>query len=454
MRKFHGIFLPIAILMSLLVGLPALGQARKPETRSVDGLIYDLKNPDAQKRIEAARLLGENEVRVAVPPLVEAAGDPNADMRLAVANALLRIGDTRGLPAFVKLARDQDRRVQRIAVQGIVGCYTADDTGFVSGVKKVVSFLNPLSTDYDSRVVEPYVPVSEDAVNALIDLLFNPDKGLRKDAAVGLGILRARAALPAIQDALNREDSSDVKVELIRAVYKIGDAQAAEMVVPFIRDSDKGVHDEAILTAGRLRVKSAVPVLNDLYRVGVEERRKIFGIVPVSGSDDLQRKVLEALAYIGDSSSRDIFEDALNDSRDEYRRYGAEGLGRMGDKKYETLLATRYLREEVPSVKLALGYALFLLGREEHIVEMVDNVEKDQEYYYLLDLPQDKIPMLYKQLQTGKDSVTIRLLDVIGLRGGSDALPVVQELTSSENADVASAANLAIRRLRARFPTA
>ncbi len=454
MRTHKGSLLPITVVLSLLLGLPALAQANKPETRSVDGLTYDLKNPDASKRKEAARLLGENKVRSAVPQLIQAADDSDVDVRLAVANALLNIGDTRALPAFVKLARDQDKRIQKVAVQGIVGTYTVDDAGFVSGVKKVVSFLNPLSNDYDSRVVEPYVPVSGDAVNALIDLLFSSDKGLRKDAAVALGILRARAALPAIEDALNREDSSDIKVELIRAVYKIGDTESAEMIVPFIRDSDKSVHDEAILTAGRLKVKSAVPILNDLYRVGVEERKKIFGIVPVSGSDDLQRKVLEALSYIGDTSSQDIFEDALNDSRDDYRRYGAEGLGRMGDKKYVKLLAMRYLREEDPTVKLALGYALFLLGRDEHIVEMVDNIEKDQVYYYMLELPPDKVEMLYSQLQTARDPITIRLLDVIGLRGGVDALPVVQDLSSSENADVASAANLAVRRLHARFPSA
>lgn len=454
MRTHKGRYLPIAVLFMLVLGFSASAQSRKPETRSVEGLIYDLKNPDVSKRTEAARLLGENKVQSAVPALVQAASDSNGDVRLAVANALLKIDDTRALPAYITLARDQDERVQRSAVQGIVATYTNDSGGFVSGVKKVVGFLNPLNTDYDARIVEPYVPVSEDAVNALIDLLFSSDKGLRKDSAVALGILRARAALPAIEDALNREDSNDVKIALIRAVYKIGDSASAEMVVPFIRDSDKGVHDEAILVAGRLKVKSAVPILNDLYRVGVEERKKLFGIVPVSGSDDLQKKVLESLSYIGDESSKDIFEDALNDSRDDYRRYGAEGLGRTGDQKYVKLLAMRYLREQDSSVKLALSYALFLLGRDEHIVEMVDNVDKDQVYYYLMELPPDKIRLLYGQLQSAGDSKTIRLLDVIGLSGGSDALPVVQDLTSSENADVASAANLAIRRLRARFPNA
>jgi len=428
--------------------------AQKTEKRSVEGLIRDLTHPDVDRRLEAAKLLGDNKVREAVPALIKATDDPDPDVRYAVARALVQINDTRALGAFVKLARDSETRIQKTAVEGIVNIYVYPDGGFVTGVAKVVNFLNPLSDDYDARMVEPYVPVSSEAVNALIDLLFSRDNGLRKDAAVALGILRSPSSLTAIEDALGRESSDDIKVELIRAIYKIGDPEGGEAVVPLIRDPDKKVHDEAILTVGHLRVKSAVPVLNDLYRAGVEERKKVFGIVPVSGTDDLQKKVLEALAYIGDPRSKDIFEDALNDSRSEYRRFGAEGLGRMGDRSYTNLIATKYLRENDESAKLAMGYALYLLGREEHIVELVDRAQNDQAYYYLLDLPPDKLKALYPYLQTASVPVTVRLLDVVGLRAGADALPVVQKLTASENADVVSAANLALRRLRGRFPNA
>ncbi|GAB4251563.1 MAG: hypothetical protein Kow00109_27260 [Acidobacteriota bacterium] len=429
-----------------------LAAQRDTERRSVEGLLHDLRHPDAPRRIEAARLLGEHKIVAGVPGLITAAKDPDPEVRYAVAVALRRINDPRALPAFVELTRDPETRIRKVAVDGIVNLYVGEDSGFLTGLKKVVNFLNPLSDDYDPRAVEPFVPVSEDAVNALIDLLFQDDSGLRRDAAQALGILRARKALRAIEDALGRETSDDVKVELIRAVYKIGDPEGGEAVVPFIRDPDKRVHDEAILTAGRLRVKAAVSILNDLYRVGVEERRKIFGFVPVSGADDLQRKVLEALAYIADPSSKDIFEDALDDSRDHYRRFGAEGLGRLGDSSYVELIATKYLREESKSVKLAMSYALFRLGRKEHLVELVDNLGSDQVYYYLLELPPAEVALLFPYLQTEDDSTVIRLLDVIGLRGDAKAVDVVKELTAHSNPDVASATNLALRRLYARFP--
>lgn len=437
----------VSLLLLFGASVPAVQQT---ETRSVDGLVHDLSNPDAPKRAEAARLLGVNKVRSAVPNLVQAAEDPDGNVRYAAIRALREIGDTRALPAFIKGVRDSESRIQKESVAGIVDIYVAQEGGFVSGVRKVVTFLNPLSDGYDDRVVEIYVPVSQEAVNALIDLLFVRDTGLRQDAARALGILRARSALPAIEDALSRESSNSVKVELIRAVYKIGDPEGGEAVVPFIRDRDKKVHDEAILTCGRLKVQSAVPTLNDLYRIGIEERRKIFGLVPVSGSDDLQRKVLEALAYIGDESSKDIFEDALNDSRVHYRRYAAEGLGRVGDNSYLRLLAQKHLREESSEVKLAMGFALYKLGRDEHIVELIGQAEGSQAYYYLMELSEQETEQLYPYLHGEKKDIVIRLLDVIGLRGGQSALPVVQEFAQGSDADLVSAANLALRRLRAR----
>jgi len=439
-----------AAFFGLLLGLTALAQ--QTQTRSVDGLLFDLKHPDPDRRIEAARLLGMNKVRSAVPNLVEAAQDESPDVRYAVANALVQIGDTRALPAFIRLARDSETRTRKLAVQGIVDIYVAGDGGFVAGFMKVVTFLNPLSAGYDARLVEPYIPVSEEAVNALIDMLFVDDAGLRKDAATALGILRAKKALQPFQELLGKETSSDVKIEVVRSIYKIGLPEGGDIIVPLLNDPDKSVRDEAILTAGRLRTKAAVPILDDYYRAGIEERRKVLKIVPVSGPDDLQRKVLEALSYIGDSSSVDIFTDALADSRDYYRRYAAEGLGRADAKDSLNAVATAYLREKSASAKLAMGYALFLLGREEHLVEIVDRCEDDQAFYYLLELPETRIPLLYPFLNNSKEKVKARLIEVIGLKGPADALSRVQEYSGSGNADVASAANLAIRRLRARFP--
>ena len=174
------------------------------------------------------------------------------------------------------------------------------------------------------------------------------------------------------------------------------------------------------------------------------------GIVPVSGKDDLQRKLFEALAYIGAAQCADLFVSGLEDERNFYRRYGAEGLGRIGDQSYVTEVARKYLRESSGSVKLAMGFALFRLGREEHLVEMIDNVDKEQVFHYLLELNPQDIEQLYPHLESELHTTRVSLLEIVGLRGSQSALPIVEEMAKHPNPDISASANLAARRLRGR----
>ena len=438
----------VVVFFTLLYG--SLGAADKKKQVSVEGLIYDLQHPDSDRRKQAAATVGQNKLREAVSALIAASEDSSRAVRFEATRALVRINDPRALEALIRLTHDTNRNIQEKAIEGIINIYVVEEDGFIHSLKQFVDLVNPFSDDYNPLMVEPYVPVSENAVAALADLLASPETGMRQDAAVALGILRARSALPAIEKALKLETKDAVKVELIRSVYKIGDPNGGQSVIPLVRDPDKKVHDEAILTLGVLRVQQAAPSLKELYESGVEERKKIFGFVPVTGSDDLQKKLLKALAYIGDMSCEGLFLSAVQDSRDSYRRYGAEGLGRIGNTVYTTDVARSYLRESSGSVRLAMSYALFRLGREEHLIELVDNVDKEQVLHYLLELPPQDIEKLYPYLSSETDSTKIRLLEVVGQRGDQSALSIVEGMTANENPEVASAANLALRRLRGR----
>jgi len=418
---------------------------------TVSGLIYDLKHPDPERRKEAAILLGQNKSREAVPALIEVTGDPDQGLRLEAVKALVRINDARAMPAYIRLTQDPVKGVQEKALEGIINLYVIEDSGFVHGVKKVADFFNPLGDDYNPLVVEPYVAVSPDAVKAMSVLLKSEDTDLRREAATGLGILRAASAIPQIQDALAGELQDEVKVELIRALYKVGDRTAAEVIVPFVRDPEKTVHDEAILAVGRLRVTKAVPDLKELYESGIEENRKILGLVPVTGKDDLAKRLYQALSHIGDPSCKVLFQAGLKDERVFYRRLGAEGLGRSGDTASTSSVATQYLREKDPEAKLAMSFALYRLGREEHLLELAQ--EGDQGLEYLLELEASEMPKLYPYLDSEKNGVKVRILTAIGQRADRSAVPVVERYMKSENGDVASAANLALRRLRGRFPS-
>lgn len=452
MRSIIRIFV-LGLLVFFLASVPVFSmqsqQARKPP--SVAGLIYDLRHPDGDRRKEAAVLVGYNRIREAIPVLIELTQDADDLIRLEAVRALVRINDTRALPAYIRLTQDGKKEIQEKAIEGIINVYVVEEGGFIQGLKKFVDFVNPFSDDYNPLLVEPYIPVSEEAIQALARLLSSPENAIRKGAGTALGILRARSVLPAIQDSLGRETDNGVKVELIRALYKIADRSAGAAVVPLIRDPDRKVRDEAILTAGRLRVNEAVESLVEIYQSGIQDRRKILGVVPASRADDLQRRIFESLAYIGDSRSQELFQAAIAHEDAFYRRYGAEGLGRIGDHSVTTEVAAQHLREKSADVKLALGFALYRLGRDEHLVELVQSLKGgSQGYDYLLELMPNEVLKLYPYLRSEKDALKVRLLEIVGLRGDASAIPVVEELAGSENAEVMSAANLALRRLRAR----
>lgn len=449
MRRAFRVLGCIAVAYAL-VGPPAMAQEKREIP--VEGLIYDLRHPDAARRKEAARLLGENRIRQAVPALVDATRDRSDDVRLAVVEALVKIRDTRALDSYVRLASDEVKAIQRKAIQGIVDVYVSPDEGFVQDVRRVVDLVNPLTDDYNPVVVEPYVPVSEAAVEVLAAQLSAADNDVRREAATALGILRARAALPSIRTALGRETADGVLVELIRTAYKISDPEIGDALIPLIQHPSKRVHDEAIFAVGRLHVAQAVGELRSLYESGIEERKKVFGVVPVSGKDDLQRKTLEALACIGDPSTRDLFVNALNDPRNEYRQFSAEGLGRIGASDLVDDLASMYLRERDGTVKTALSFALYRTGRDEHLAQLVAGLAQgDQSYNYLLEMTSDDVPRLYPFLKSERERVRVRILDVIGLRGDHSAIAVAREAARQDSADVAAAANNAIRRIRGRL---
>jgi HEAT repeat protein len=211
------------------------------------------------------------------------------------------------------------------------------------------------------------------------------------------------------------------------------------------------VRAAAIYGLGSLRANEAVPQLTELYSSGIEERRRVLGI-PVSSANEFQQNVYQSLSLIGDPSSKGLFMDGLTNEDSFYRRFSAEGLGRIGDTSATTEVARMRLAEKSSEARLAADFALFLLGREEHLDAVVAVADSGQAKHYLMELGESDVAKLFGYLESAKPSIQVGLLEVIGLRGGQDAIEVAEKASSSPDTDVASAANLAIRRLHGRHP--
>src|SRR5205085_6231929 len=108
------------------------------------------------------------------------------------------------------------------------------------------------------------------------------DREVRISAIRALGVLRGRAAIPQLADALNADQ--DVRVDVIRAFIKIGDTESGRYLVPFFRDTDEKVRNQAMFATGFLKYKGAVQPLLSVYGRGPESRSTMQSVKNVFSS--------------------------------------------------------------------------------------------------------------------------------------------------------------------------
>ena len=122
-----------------------------------------------------------------------------------------------------------------------------------------------------------------------------------------------------------REDRSNTaRFEAARALRKIGDPSVGDELLKLVTYTDPKVRNEVVFALGRLRYAPAVPELGRLY---VRE-----SAVPAKQMDRAFReRLLGALAFIGDPSSKDLFMREKNATDLTLALHANEGLARIAD---------------------------------------------------------------------------------------------------------------------------
>ncbi len=197
MNRAHTFVLVAIASLAAATGASAQQGATSRQV-PVESLIYDLKNPDNGRRREAATLIGTNKIKSATPDLVAAAKDVDPAVRRAIVQALQQVEDPRSLDGFLALSDDAERDIRTSALEGMTRLYLPRETGLVVTLNRVGALLNPWSDEWADVVVEPDLPVDPRVITAIEARLRDPEESLRIKAARALGILRGRAATPAL----------------------------------------------------------------------------------------------------------------------------------------------------------------------------------------------------------------------------------------------------------------
>jgi HEAT repeat protein len=428
-----------ALTLAFAAATASPASAQPPHQSSTDSLIYDLKNPDAARRLAAARDLGIAKYLPAIPSLSPLTEDPDGSVRRQAELALEQMGDISVLPALVRFSADSEPDIRGRAVQALVNLHLPRSTGATAALVKLGNLINPWSDEYSDVVVDPDVPVDASVVPALQARLVDSEDAIRRDASRGLGILKGESAVPDLLVAAGQDRDSDVRFEAVRALKKIGDASVGDRLVPMLNLNLDKVRNELIATLGSLKYREAVPELTRMF-----EQAK--------AGDRVRSLALSALADIADPASRPIFLALKTDKDVSLRLYANEGIARVADPSLGTVMSADRLAEKNARVQTAQAFGLLRIGRSEYLDELIralgKSTTRDLAREFLVEIPPTDRPTLFA---AGSKSATVRaeLADVFGLMQDRSALPALLDLKQDSDSLVSRNAERAIRRIMA-----
>lgn len=217
---------------------------------AVDRLLKGLKDERWRVREHAAKTCGEIKDARAVDLLIAACRDRDGAVKSAVAEALGKIGDPGAVPALIKLFKDSSKTVRETAGTALVAIGkpsvgplidSFQDKDFVVRCHAARA-LGGMTSDYqtgrswvrESRVVE-----------ALIEALKDPDRAVREDATIALGMIGDPRAIEALLEAMK---DGAVKRHAIMSLGMIGDARALPAVLDALKG--KGIRQDGTPTPG------------------------------------------------------------------------------------------------------------------------------------------------------------------------------------------------------------
>ncbi|MGQ9916990.1 MAG: HEAT repeat domain-containing protein [Bryobacteraceae bacterium] len=406
---------------------------------------------DSRQKIRALRDLAR-QGSPAIERVTPYLQDADVEVRREAVKALVQIGTVRSLDSLVLAARDNDAEVQIRAIDGLVNFYLPGyvEHGLSATLRRVGNLITGRwAGEANEDVIEPDTPVRPEIVEAVTRLLEGGSSmDARANAARALGILRARAALPSLVEALRSKDSR-LMFEALIAIQKIRDRSVADRVAFLVRDLDEKVQLAAIETAGLLGSKEAAPLLQRVLDAPRNKR--------------IRRAAVLALAQIAQQDSRSLFLNLIGDSDEYVRAAAAEGLGRLQRPEDAALLEKVWSSEKKIIARLAVAFARVRLGNRETgsfspLGYLVNNLNQRAwrgvvlPYLSELALNADVRRSLYVLAGDGatRDEKT-GIAQALAASGGEDSIPLLERLSRDEDAEVARQALRALRILRGRL---
>jgi HEAT repeat protein len=400
----------------------------------------------APRDVRAAAKQGQ----VAIPTVAAYLNSASVDTRIEAVRQLTALGGKDTIDPLIRATKDADPEMQIRATDGLVNYYLPGYVrlGLGSSLIRAGASIKTKFSDSNDQVVDAFVIVRPEVIAALGQLVRGGSSmDSRANACRAVGILRGRAALPDLIDALRTKDNN-VMYESLAAMEKIGDPSVGPRITYLLRDLDDRVQMTAIETAGTLRSTDAMPTLR--------------GIVANPRNNKSERAALAAIAMMPALQDRDLFLRELGSRDEKLRAASAEGLGRIGNPADEPALEKSWNGEDKMAPRLAAAFALVMDGNLNladdspfrYLINTFNSAAyHDYAYAYLVEAARRKpvLQALSTQFDQGTREEKIYLARVLAASGDPSSVPYLDKVSRDTDQDVAKEGLRALRSLRARL---
>jgi HEAT repeat protein len=405
----------------------------------------ELKSTEPKERRKAAEQIGKTGNQDSIPHLAQLLNDPVADVRSEAVASIISIGTQHSLAPLAQASRDAMPNIQMLAVDGMVNFYVPGyvERGWMASLKGVSANVKDRFRKPSPIVIEPHLQPSAEVVEAVGRVIEGgTSMDSRAEAARAAGILRARAAMPQLQEALKSKNSPLI-LESVRAIEKIGDRSAGPSLLFLLRDLDRDVQLAVIEAVGQLRVQEAAPDL--------------LTMVKTSPHKAVRRQAMIAAAKVPAPDHRDTFGIYLHERDAQLRAAAAEGIGRLGDANDQKVIRDAFAAEKNESARLSMAFAAVHLGDTSMLSYLLDGLNstfhRGEARPFLMELARkpEILSQLYSPLTSGTKDQRKELATVVGYAGNSETMTYLEKLSHDSDNEVAQSAIQAMRSLNARL---
>ncbi len=388
--------------------------------------------------------------QVAIPKLAQYLNSPALITRIEVVKQLTEVGGKDSLDPLILASHDPDPEMQLRAIDGMVNFYLPGYVrqGPAASIARAGAAIKAKFSDSNDQEIEGFVTVRPEVIET-IGKLASGGNGMEVKAGAcrAVGILRGRAAIPDLLEALRTKDNT-VMYESLVAIRKIRDPEAGPKITYLLRDLDDRIQGVAIETVGLLQARDGLPTLR--------------GIVDKPRGSKAERAALVAIALMPEPTDRTLLQRYLMHKDERLRAAAVEGLGRVGDASDRVAIDRVWKDDDKMPPRLASAFAITLAGNVDtaesapfrYLLNTLNSAAwRETAAAYLTEASRKPavLAALRLPLETGTKDEKIQLARILAVTGDSSAVPWLDRLSRETDTNIAQEGLRALRSLRARL---